>query len=138
MKPHDIGGRRIVQPILAGQHSGLHSQREPEVRLLSAGFADKAARGDTDDGQGGLAHRDGLAEHVEAAAEASLPVVVTQDGGGCPGAVLGRREYPADRGANAESLKESTGYQPATGFFPLAIIEADLPGAEAALRSHHR
>ena len=31
-----------MQPIAAGQHAGLHAQREPEVRLLPAGFADEA------------------------------------------------------------------------------------------------
>ena len=51
VEPHHFVGRRIVQPIAAGQHAGLHAQREPEVRLLPAGFADEARRRDADDGQ---------------------------------------------------------------------------------------
>ena len=44
-----------------GSTRGLQPQREPEVGLLPAGFADEAARRDADDGQGSLAQREGLA-----------------------------------------------------------------------------
>src|SRR5947209_20260620 len=108
MEPHHFFGRPIVQPIAAGQHARLHSQREPEVRPLAAGFTDKAGRRDTDDGQGGVAHGERLADDVWAAAEASLPVVVADDGDGRLAAIIGRREYPANRGAYAQNLKEST------------------------------
>ena len=50
VEPHHLVGRRIVQPVAAGQHAGLQPQRQPEVGLLPAGFADEAGGRDADDG----------------------------------------------------------------------------------------
>src|SRR5678815_756124 len=133
MEPHRFAGRRVVQPVPAGEHTGLHGQREPKIRLLPAGFADKAWRRDTDEGQNRFVQSEGLAEYIGTAAEPVLPEVGANDGGWRLDAVLGRSEYPADCRANAQRLKESTRYQAAARFFPLAAVEADLPVAEAAL-----
>src|SRR5439155_8175862 len=107
VKPHNLFWRRLVQPIGAGEHAGLHAQREPEVGLLPAGFADESWRRDADDGERRVAHREGLAQHVESAAEATLPVAVTHDGARRLGAVFVGCEDPANRRANAENLKEA-------------------------------
>jgi hypothetical protein len=127
-----------VQPIPAGQHAALHAQRDPQVRLLPAGFADKAGRGDADDGQRSVAQGERLAQHVGTAGEPALPVVVTDHGPGRLSAILGRREYPADRRAHPQHLKKFTRHQAPARFVPLAVLVADLPRLEAALRCHQR
>ena len=136
MQPHRFDGGRIVQPVVARQHAGLHAQRKPEIRLLAAGLADKAGRRDTDDGQRGFGQDEALAEHAGIAAEAPLPIPVADDGIRHRSAVLGGCEYPSDGCAGAQNLKESTRNQTAARFFPRAAIEADLPTIEAALRCH--
>lgn len=125
-----------MQPILAGQHTGLHFQGNPEIRLLSAGFAYKATRRDTDDCQHSFAQGEGLAQHVGTSAEPVLPVVVANDGIGRLSAIVGRREYPPNCRAHAQNLKKSARYQAPACFLPLAALEADLPRVETALRSH--
>ncbi len=100
MEPHGFAGRRVVQPVASGEYVGLHTQREPEIRLLAAGFTDEAGRCDTDDGQDRFAQGECLAQHVGAAAEASLPVVIADDGIGRVGAVVAGGEYATDRGTD--------------------------------------
>jgi hypothetical protein len=58
------------------------------------------------------------------------------DGVGRSDAVLGCCEYAAHGGAHTQNLKESTGHHASERFFPLAIVEADLPGIELALCCH--
>src|SRR5580698_2457298 len=100
-----------MQKVSAGQQAGLHLQRKPEVRLFPAGFPNKARWSHADDGQCSFPDGEGLAKHVGTAPEASLPVVVTNDGIGRRVAVVGGCEDPAHRGGYAENLKKSTRYQ---------------------------
>src|SRR5437868_840678 len=88
LEPHRLARRCIVQPILSGYDAGLHTQGEPEVRLLPAGFSDKTARRHTDDSQHSFAQREGPAQHVGTAAEPALPVAIANDGVERLGAVL--------------------------------------------------
>ena len=127
-----------MQPIAAGQHLRLHLDRQPEVRPLPAGFADKTRRCDTDDRQRRVAHSECLPEHVLTAAESALPVVVADDDGRFLAPIVGCRKDPADRRADAEHVKEPARHQPSVGLFPRATVDADTPAIEAALRCHHR
>jgi hypothetical protein len=137
VKPHRFLRRRVVQSIAAGEDHGLHAHWKPDIGLLPAGFTDEAARCDANDRERRLAHRQRPADSIGTAAEPALPVAVTDDRVWRRRAILVGGEYTADGRTNAQNLEESTRYQPATGFFPGTIVEAQLPVTEAALGCHH-
>ena len=126
-----------MQPVAARQNDGLYSKRKPDVRLLSVGFTDEATGCDADDRQGGLAHDDGFAQHVGTSTEPPLPEAVADDGNASGGAVVVRGEDAAHRGTHAQDFEKPAGDQSSGHFFRYAIVDADLPGIEAALRGHH-
>ena len=120
MEPHDLVGWLAHAANRRREHARLQPQRQPDVRLLSAGFPDESCWRHADDCDCRAADGQCPAEHVGTAAKASLPIRVADDGGRRFAPVLGRREQAADRRPHAQHLEESTRDEPAVIFFRAA------------------
>lgn len=92
VQPHHLLRAFVVQSIHPREHHRLHPERDPQIWLLAAGLTEESAGRYPDDGQHSLAHAQGLAEHVRAATETALPVVVADNRLGRVTGIIRRRE----------------------------------------------
>ncbi len=133
MEPHRLVWWRLAQPVVAGNHARLQTQRYPGIRLLAVGFADEAGRRDADDRQRRLSNRQGLAEHVRASAEAPLPIGMADHHFAGIGAIDIGGKDPAKRGPAAQHLEEGAGHQARAYRFLSAAANPRLQRRQAAL-----
>jgi hypothetical protein len=139
MQPHHLVGRRLLQPVGAGQHATLQSQRQPHIGLLAAGLADEACWCDANDGNGRVTDDQRLPNDIATAAETPLPIGVTDDRVRRFAGILdGCRKQPPDRWMDAEHFEKSPRDEATIRFLRRPTVDTNLPAVQTALRCHQR